>query len=52
METVANVMRRPYYMDALKAKEFGVIDKVKFMCCKVLCRTVYLFLIRMLVFDI
>ena len=28
METVANVMRRPYYMDALKAKEFGVIDKV------------------------
>ncbi|KAG5391070.1 hypothetical protein IGI04_032611 [Brassica rapa subsp. trilocularis] len=28
VETVANVMRRPYYMDALKAKEFGVIDKV------------------------
>ncbi|EXC05639.1 ATP-dependent Clp protease proteolytic subunit-related protein 3 [Morus notabilis] len=27
-ETVANVMRRPFYMDATKAKEFGVIDKV------------------------
>ncbi|KAF5740040.1 hypothetical protein HS088_TW11G00103 [Tripterygium wilfordii] len=27
-ETVANAMRRPYYMDATKAKEFGVIDKV------------------------
>ncbi|KAK7332999.1 hypothetical protein VNO80_29759 [Phaseolus coccineus] len=27
-ETVANVMRRPYYMDATKAKEFGVIDRV------------------------
>ncbi|KAL0804718.1 hypothetical protein Bca101_097208 [Brassica carinata] len=25
--TVANVMRRPYYMDAPKAKEFGVIDR-------------------------
>ncbi|KAG2266900.1 hypothetical protein Bca52824_073979 [Brassica carinata] len=25
--TVANVMRRPYYMNAPKAKEFGVIDK-------------------------
>ncbi|KAF3523821.1 hypothetical protein F2Q69_00047314 [Brassica cretica] len=24
---VANVMRRPYYMDAPKAKEFGVIDR-------------------------
>jgi ATP-dependent protease ClpP protease subunit len=28
VETVANVMRRPYYMDAPKAKEFGVIDRV------------------------
>ncbi|XP_051122166.1 ATP-dependent Clp protease proteolytic subunit-related protein 3, chloroplastic [Andrographis paniculata] len=27
-ETVANVMKRPFYMDASKAKEFGVIDKV------------------------
>lgn len=27
-ETVANVMKRPYYMDALLAKKFGVIDKV------------------------
>ncbi|WVY94383.1 hypothetical protein V8G54_033471, partial [Vigna mungo] len=27
-ETVAKVMRRPYYMDAIKAKEFGVIDRV------------------------
>lgn len=29
-ETVAAVMRRPYYMDATKAKEFGVIDKVSY----------------------
>jgi ATP-dependent protease ClpP protease subunit len=28
VETVANVMRRPYYMDAPKAKDFGVIDRV------------------------
>ncbi|KAF3614969.1 ATP-dependent Clp protease proteolytic subunit-related protein 3, chloroplastic [Capsicum chinense] len=27
-ETVANAMRRPYYMDAARAKEFGVIDKI------------------------
>ncbi|KAK7397181.1 hypothetical protein VNO78_18348 [Psophocarpus tetragonolobus] len=27
-ETVANVMRRPYYMDSTRAKEFGVIDKI------------------------
>ncbi|KAK6911585.1 Clp protease proteolytic subunit /Translocation-enhancing protein TepA [Dillenia turbinata] len=27
-ETVAQVMRRPYYMDSMKAKEFGVIDKI------------------------
>ncbi|MED6120153.1 ATP-dependent Clp protease proteolytic subunit- protein 3, chloroplastic [Stylosanthes scabra] len=27
-ETVANVMKRPYYMDATKAKEFGVIDRI------------------------
>ncbi|RVW60393.1 ATP-dependent Clp protease proteolytic subunit-related protein 3, chloroplastic [Vitis vinifera] len=27
-ETVSTVMRRPYYMDSTKAKEFGVIDKV------------------------
>ncbi|XP_021859015.1 ATP-dependent Clp protease proteolytic subunit-related protein 3, chloroplastic [Spinacia oleracea] len=27
-ETVASVMRRPFYMDAVKAKEFGVIDKI------------------------
>lgn len=28
METVADVMRRPFYMDSTRAKEFGVIDKV------------------------
>ncbi|CAI0551166.1 unnamed protein product [Linum tenue] len=28
VETVANVMRRPFYMDAKRAKEFGVIDKI------------------------
>lgn len=28
IETVATVMRRPYYMDATKAQEFGVIDKI------------------------
>ncbi|XVE63058.1 hypothetical protein DITRI_Ditri06bG0169300 [Diplodiscus trichospermus] len=28
VETVANVMRRPFYMDANRAKEFGVIDKI------------------------
>ncbi|KAG5056078.1 hypothetical protein JHK85_008588 [Glycine max] len=27
-ETVANVMKRPYYMDATRAKEFGVIDRI------------------------
>lgn len=27
-ETVASVMKRPYYMDSTKAKEFGVIDKI------------------------
>ncbi|XP_073274337.1 ATP-dependent Clp protease proteolytic subunit-related protein 3, chloroplastic [Primulina huaijiensis] len=27
-ETVFKVMRRPFYMDATKAKEFGVIDKI------------------------
>lgn len=27
-ETVSNVMRRPFYMDATRAKEFGVIDKI------------------------
>ncbi|WMV12027.1 hypothetical protein MTR67_005412 [Solanum verrucosum] len=27
-ETVSNVMRRPYYMDSIKAREFGVIDKI------------------------
>ncbi|CAI8615430.1 unnamed protein product [Vicia faba] len=27
-EKVANVMKRSYYMDALLAKEFGVIDKI------------------------
>lgn len=27
-ETVANAMKRPFYMDATKAKEFGVIDKI------------------------
>ncbi|KAE8684098.1 T-box protein 41 [Hibiscus syriacus] len=26
-ETVANVMKRPFYMDANRAKEFGVIDE-------------------------
>ncbi|CAG7863693.1 unnamed protein product [Brassica rapa] len=33
-ETVANVMRRPYYMDAPKAKEFGVIDRVSLCAVK------------------
>ncbi|KAI4349952.1 hypothetical protein L6164_010491 [Bauhinia variegata] len=28
VETVATVMRRPFYMDSIKAKEFGVIDKI------------------------
>ncbi|XVF06032.1 hypothetical protein REPUB_Repub06bG0013300 [Reevesia pubescens] len=28
VETVANAMRRPFYMDANRAKEFGVIDKI------------------------
>jgi ATP-dependent protease ClpP protease subunit len=28
VETVANVMKRPFYMDSTRAKEFGVIDKV------------------------
>lgn len=28
LEKVADVMRRPYYMDATRAKEFGVIDRV------------------------
>ncbi|RDY05131.1 ATP-dependent Clp protease proteolytic subunit-related protein 3, chloroplastic [Mucuna pruriens] len=26
--TVANVMKRPFYMDSTRAKEFGVIDKI------------------------
>ncbi|GAV80495.1 CLP_protease domain-containing protein [Cephalotus follicularis] len=28
VETVANVMKRPFYMDSTRAKEFGVIDKI------------------------
>ncbi|KAK9086424.1 hypothetical protein Syun_028818 [Stephania yunnanensis] len=28
IETVADVMRRPYYMDSMRAQEFGVIDRV------------------------
>ncbi|GMH13146.1 hypothetical protein Nepgr_014987 [Nepenthes gracilis] len=28
VETVASVMRRPFYMDSTKAKEFGVVDKI------------------------
>lgn len=28
VEQVAKVMRRPYYMDSMKALEFGVIDKI------------------------
>ncbi|KAI7741274.1 hypothetical protein M8C21_015981 [Ambrosia artemisiifolia] len=28
IETVTQVMRRPFYMDSTKAKEFGVIDKI------------------------
>ncbi|XP_072983811.1 ATP-dependent Clp protease proteolytic subunit-related protein 3, chloroplastic [Typha latifolia] len=28
VETVSKVMRRPFYMDSIKAKEFGVIDKI------------------------
>ncbi|KAK8712224.1 hypothetical protein V6N13_147466 [Hibiscus sabdariffa] len=28
VETVADVMRRPFYMDANRAKEFGVIDRI------------------------
>ncbi|KAK4802331.1 hypothetical protein SAY86_000534 [Trapa natans] len=27
-DTVASVMRRPFYMDSMKAKEFGVIDRI------------------------
>ncbi|KAK6139459.1 hypothetical protein DH2020_026813 [Rehmannia glutinosa] len=27
-ETVANLMKRPFYMDSTRAKEFGVIDKI------------------------
>ncbi|XP_044498080.1 ATP-dependent Clp protease proteolytic subunit-related protein 3, chloroplastic-like [Mangifera indica] len=27
-ETVAKVMKRPFYMDSTKAREFGVIDKI------------------------
>ncbi|CAN4108808.1 unnamed protein product [Withania somnifera] len=27
-ETVANAIQRPYYMDAIKAIEFGVVDKI------------------------
>ncbi|KAG9444559.1 hypothetical protein H6P81_015899 [Aristolochia fimbriata] len=27
-ETVAKAMRRPFYMDSMKAQEFGVIDKI------------------------
>uniref|UniRef100_A0A803KP09 ATP-dependent Clp protease proteolytic subunit n=1 Tax=Chenopodium quinoa TaxID=63459 RepID=A0A803KP09_CHEQI len=29
-EAVANVMRRPFYMDATRAKDFGVVDKASF----------------------
>ncbi|CAH9073807.1 unnamed protein product [Cuscuta epithymum] len=28
VETVANVMKRPFYMDPIKAIEFGVVDKI------------------------
>ncbi|ERN02196.1 hypothetical protein AMTR_s00045p00207040 [Amborella trichopoda] len=28
IETISQVMRRPFYMDSIKAKEFGVIDKI------------------------
>uniref|UniRef100_A0A5B6YR55 ATP-dependent Clp protease proteolytic subunit n=1 Tax=Davidia involucrata TaxID=16924 RepID=A0A5B6YR55_DAVIN len=28
VETVANVMKRPFYMDSTRAKDFGVIDKI------------------------
>ncbi|KAA8536839.1 hypothetical protein F0562_029317 [Nyssa sinensis] len=28
VETVANVMKRPFYMDSTRAKAFGVIDKI------------------------
>lgn len=28
LEKVSQVMRRPFYMDAVKAQEFGVIDKI------------------------
>ncbi|EEF49880.1 ATP-dependent Clp protease proteolytic subunit-related protein 3, chloroplastic [Ricinus communis] len=28
VETVANAMKRPFYMDSRRAKEFGVIDKI------------------------
>lgn len=27
-ESVANLMKRPFYMDSTRAKEFGFIDKV------------------------
>lgn len=28
VEEVAKLMSRPFYMDSIKAKKFGVIDKV------------------------
>ncbi|CAL9047217.1 ATP-dependent Clp protease proteolytic subunit-related protein 3, chloroplastic-like [Musa acuminata AAA Group] len=28
VDTVSKVMQRPFYMDSIKAKEFGVIDKI------------------------
>lgn len=28
VETVSKLMRRPFYMDSIKAQEFGVIDKI------------------------
>ncbi|KAJ8615418.1 hypothetical protein MRB53_034790 [Persea americana] len=32
IETVAKVLRRPFYMDSTKAQEFGVIDKGQGAC--------------------
>lgn len=32
VEKVSKVMRRQFYMDSVKAREFGVIDKVHWDC--------------------
>lgn len=32
-ETVSNVMRRPYYMDSIKAREFGKVNNFHYYVC-------------------